>query len=100
MTLRAPTDAAPLAFVLNAAHPDTPLRVTAAALLVPLVPWYGVMGRPLLQEDPPDQRGDPPEPLAGRLGGGGPEPGGGPLASEEGGGQVAVEPCPGIGRHP
>ncbi|MFD8302589.1 sensor histidine kinase [Streptomyces sp. NPDC059690] len=48
--------AATLAFVLNAAHPDSPVRLTAAALLVPLVPWYAVMGRPLLQEDPPDQR--------------------------------------------
>ncbi|MCI3277334.1 sensor histidine kinase [Streptomyces cylindrosporus] len=48
--------AATLAFVLNAAHPDSPVRVAAAALLVPLVPWYAVVGRPLLQEDPPDQR--------------------------------------------
>ena len=48
--------AATLAFVLGAAHPGWPVRATAAALLVPLVPWYGVVGRPLLQEDPPDQR--------------------------------------------
>ncbi|MCD9877387.1 sensor histidine kinase [Streptomyces guryensis] len=47
--------AATLAFVLNAAHPDSPVRVAAAALLVPLVPWYVAVGRPLLQEDPPDQ---------------------------------------------
>ncbi|MFF4802085.1 sensor histidine kinase [Streptomyces sp. NPDC001351] len=47
--------AATLAFVLNAAHPDSPVRVAAAALLVPLVPWYVAVGRPLLQEDPPEQ---------------------------------------------
>ncbi|MFF4507330.1 sensor histidine kinase [Streptomyces sp. NPDC001401] len=47
--------AATLAFVLNAAHPGFTVRAAAAALLVPLVPWYGVVGRPLLQEDPPDQ---------------------------------------------
>ncbi|MEU6144765.1 sensor histidine kinase [Streptomyces sp. NPDC047081] len=48
--------AATLAFVLNAAHPATPVRVAATLLLVPLVPWYVVVGRPLLQEDPPEQR--------------------------------------------
>jgi signal transduction histidine kinase len=47
--------AATLAFVLAAAHPGFPVRAVAAALLVPLVPWYAVVGRPLLQEDPPDQ---------------------------------------------
>ncbi|MGI5453150.1 sensor histidine kinase [Streptomyces sp. CA-249302] len=48
--------AATLAFVLNAAHPGSPVRVAATLLLVPLVPWYVVVGRPLLQEDPPEQR--------------------------------------------
>lgn len=48
--------AATLAFVLGAAQPGWPVRAAAAARLVPLVPWYGVVGRPLLQEDPPDQR--------------------------------------------
>ncbi|GAA3781769.1 sensor histidine kinase [Streptomyces coacervatus] len=47
--------AATLAFVLNAAHPGFMVRAVAAALLVPLVPWYVRVGRPLLQEDPPDQ---------------------------------------------
>ena len=47
--------AATLAFALAAAHPGLPVRAVAAALLVPLVPWYAVVGRPLLQEDPPDQ---------------------------------------------
>jgi signal transduction histidine kinase len=47
--------AATLAFVLAAAHSGFPVRVVAAALLVPLVPLYGIVGRPLLQEDPPDQ---------------------------------------------
>ena len=47
--------AATLVFVLAAAHPGFPVRAVAAALLVPLVPWYAVVGRPLLQEDPPDQ---------------------------------------------
>ncbi|MFJ6087603.1 sensor histidine kinase [Streptomyces sp. NPDC092369] len=48
--------AATLAFVLAAAHPALPVRAVAAALLVPLVPWYALVGRRLLQEDPPDQR--------------------------------------------
>ncbi|MGW1212052.1 sensor histidine kinase [Streptomyces sp. NPDC002499] len=48
--------AATLAFVLAAAHPSLPVRAVAAALLVPLVPWYALVGRRLLQEDPPDQR--------------------------------------------
>jgi signal transduction histidine kinase len=48
--------AATLAFVLAAAHPSPPVRAVAAALLVPLVPWYALVGRRLLQEDPPDQR--------------------------------------------
>ncbi|MGW3290640.1 sensor histidine kinase [Streptomyces sp. NPDC001002] len=48
--------AATLAFVLAAAHPSLPVRAVAAALLVPLVPWYALVGRPLLQQDPPDQR--------------------------------------------
>ncbi|MFJ3305540.1 sensor histidine kinase [Streptomyces sp. NPDC086549] len=46
--------AATLAFVLAAGHPGWPLRAVAAGLLVPLVPWYTAVGRPLLQEDEPD----------------------------------------------
>ncbi|MGW7823842.1 sensor histidine kinase [Streptomyces puniciscabiei] len=48
--------AATPAFVLEAAHPGLPVRVAAAALLVPLVPWYLLVGRRLLQQDPPDER--------------------------------------------
>ncbi|UXY26418.1 sensor histidine kinase [Streptomyces sp. HUAS TT20] len=40
--------AATLAFVLAAAHPGWTVRAVAAALLVPLVPWYAAVGRPLL----------------------------------------------------
>lgn len=49
--------AATAVLVLTAAHPGWPVRVAAAGLLVPLVPWYGVVGRPLLtDEDPADGR--------------------------------------------
>ncbi|MET7479037.1 sensor histidine kinase [Streptomyces sp. NPDC005648] len=47
--------AATLVLVLAAPHPGLPVRAVAAALLVPLVPWYVGVGRPLLQADPPDQ---------------------------------------------
>ncbi|MFF4016952.1 sensor histidine kinase [Streptomyces sp. NPDC001843] len=46
---------ATLAFVLAARYPGWPVRVVAAGLLVPLVPWYAVVGRTLLQEDPPEE---------------------------------------------
>ncbi|PNG17465.1 sensor histidine kinase [Streptomyces cahuitamycinicus] len=42
--------------VLAADHSDPPVRAVAAALLVPLVPLYVVVGRRLIQGDPPDQR--------------------------------------------
>ncbi|MEU0031973.1 sensor histidine kinase [Streptomyces sp. NPDC006335] len=47
---------ATLVFVLGTAHPGWPVRVTAAALLVPLVPLFVRVGRPLLRQDPPDAR--------------------------------------------
>ncbi|WP_266378561.1 sensor histidine kinase [Streptomyces canus] len=47
---------ATLVFVLGTAHPGWPVRVTAAALLVPLVPLFLRVGRPLLRQDPPDAR--------------------------------------------
>ncbi|MCW7941049.1 histidine kinase [Streptomyces hygroscopicus] len=48
--------AATLAFVLDAAHSGWTARAVAAGLLVPLVPWYVVVGRALLQGDPPKER--------------------------------------------
>ncbi|MFI5686189.1 sensor histidine kinase [Streptomyces sp. NPDC051636] len=47
---------ATVVFVLGAAHPGWPVRVVAAGLLVPLVPWYAAVGRRLIREDPPDER--------------------------------------------
>ncbi|MET7736201.1 sensor histidine kinase [Streptomyces sp. NPDC005402] len=44
---------ATLVFVLGTAQPGWPVRVTAAALLVPLVPLFVRVGRPLLRQDPP-----------------------------------------------
>lgn len=43
-------------FVLGTDFPGWPVRVTAAALLVPLIPVYVVVGRPILRGDPPDER--------------------------------------------
>ncbi|WP_416977703.1 sensor histidine kinase [Streptomyces sp. T028] len=43
---------ATLVTVLGTEHPGWPVRVVAAALLVPLVPWYVVVGRPLLVSEP------------------------------------------------
>jgi signal transduction histidine kinase len=48
--------AATLLFVLGTGHPGWPLRVLAAALLVPLVPLYVALGRPILRGEPPDER--------------------------------------------
>lgn len=48
--------AATLVFVLGTDHPGWHTRVVAAALLVPLVPWYVVVGRPILRGEPPDER--------------------------------------------
>ncbi len=47
---------ATVANVLAAEHPGWPVRAVAPALLVPLVPLYVVVGRRLIQGDPPDQR--------------------------------------------
>ncbi|MFI6807418.1 sensor histidine kinase [Streptomyces luteogriseus] len=47
---------ATVAYVLAAERPVWPLRVVAAALLVPLVPLYVMAGRRLIRGDPPDQR--------------------------------------------
>ncbi|NNN31206.1 sensor histidine kinase [Streptomyces sp. S3(2020)] len=47
---------ATLVFVLGTDVPGWPVRVTAAALLVPLIPLYVVVGRPVLRGDPPDER--------------------------------------------
>ncbi|MFF0222281.1 sensor histidine kinase [Streptomyces sp. NPDC004629] len=48
--------AATLVLVLTAGQPGWPVRALAAGLLLPLVPWYVALGRPLLQEDMPDGR--------------------------------------------
>lgn len=47
---------ATLAFVLGTQHPGWPVRVVAAALLVPLIPLFVWVGRPLLKGDPPPER--------------------------------------------
>lgn len=47
---------ATLVFVLGTDRPGWPVRVVAAGLLVPLVPLYVRLGRPVLQGDPPDER--------------------------------------------
>jgi signal transduction histidine kinase len=48
--------AATLAFVLGTEYPGRPVRLAAALLLVPLVPWYAAVGRALIQQDHPDER--------------------------------------------
>ncbi|WP_327666716.1 sensor histidine kinase [Streptomyces sp. NBC_00485] len=48
--------AATLTFVLAAPHPGWLVRAVAAGLLVPMVPWYVAVGRPLLPEGSPDER--------------------------------------------
>ncbi|MGW0335197.1 sensor histidine kinase [Streptomyces sp. NPDC003011] len=47
---------ATLVSVLGADHPGRPVRVVAAALLVPLVPLFVWVGRPVLRGDPPEER--------------------------------------------
>ncbi|MBY8342093.1 sensor histidine kinase [Streptomyces spinosirectus] len=47
---------ATLAFVLGTGQPGWPVRLTAAALLLPLIPLYVWVGRPLLRGDPPTER--------------------------------------------
>lgn len=47
---------ATLVFVLGAGQPGWPVRVTAAALLVPLIPLFVWVGRPILRGDPPEER--------------------------------------------
>ncbi len=47
---------ATLVFVLGTGFPGWPVRLTSAALLVPLIPLYVLVGRPILRADPPDER--------------------------------------------
>ncbi len=47
---------ATLVFVLGTGYPGWPVRVVAAALLVPLVPLFVWVGRPILRGDPPEER--------------------------------------------
>jgi signal transduction histidine kinase len=47
---------ATLAFVLGTGQPGWLVRLTAAALLLPLIPLYVWVGRPLLRGDPPPER--------------------------------------------
>jgi signal transduction histidine kinase len=47
---------ATVGFVLGAAYPGWAVRVIATVLLVPLVPGYALVGRRLIQEDPPGER--------------------------------------------
>ncbi|MFE9441696.1 sensor histidine kinase [Streptomyces sp. NPDC006602] len=47
---------ATLVFVLGAGTPGWPVRITAAALLVPLIPLFVWVGRPILRGDPPEER--------------------------------------------
>ncbi|WP_405538649.1 sensor histidine kinase [Streptomyces sp. NBC_00075] len=46
---------ATLVFVLGTNYPGWPVQVTAAALLLPLIPMYVGWGRGILQDDPPDE---------------------------------------------
>ncbi|MEU0075915.1 sensor histidine kinase [Streptomyces sp. NPDC006332] len=47
---------ATLVSVLGTDYPGRPVRVVAAALLVPLVPLFVWVGRPVLRGDPPEER--------------------------------------------
>jgi signal transduction histidine kinase len=47
---------ATLVFVLGAGRPGWPARVVAAALLALLIPLFAGVGRPLLRQDPSDER--------------------------------------------
>ncbi|MCT9083041.1 sensor histidine kinase [Streptomyces fulvoviolaceus] len=47
---------ATLVFVLGTGYPGWPVRGVAAGLLVPLIPLYVWVGRPILRGDPPDER--------------------------------------------
>ncbi|TPQ17027.1 sensor histidine kinase [Streptomyces sporangiiformans] len=46
---------ATLVFVVGADFPGWPVRVVAAGLLLPLIPWYLLVGRPLLMSEEPDE---------------------------------------------
>jgi signal transduction histidine kinase len=48
--------AATVVFVLGTGYPQWHFRLAAAALLLPLIPWYVAVGRPLMMSDPPDER--------------------------------------------
>ncbi|MFF8536844.1 sensor histidine kinase [Streptomyces sp. NPDC015532] len=47
---------ATLVFVLGTAHPGWHVRVAAGGLLLLLIPWYLLVGRPVLTADAPDER--------------------------------------------
>ncbi|MFE0177901.1 sensor histidine kinase [Streptomyces sp. NPDC059002] len=47
---------ATLIFVLGTAHPGWPVRIATATLLLFLVPWYIVVGRPILMSEGDDER--------------------------------------------
>jgi hypothetical protein len=47
---------ATLVFVLGTAHPAWHVRLAAGGLLLLLIPWYLLVGRPVLTADAPDER--------------------------------------------
>ncbi|MEU4166711.1 sensor histidine kinase [Streptomyces sp. NPDC026665] len=47
---------ATLVFVLGTAHPGWHVRLAAGALLLLLIPWYLLVGRPVLTAEVPDER--------------------------------------------
>lgn len=47
---------ATLVFVLGTAHPGWHIRLAAGGLLLLLIPWYLLVGRPVLTADAPDER--------------------------------------------
>ncbi|MGW7608403.1 sensor histidine kinase [Streptomyces sp. NPDC054766] len=47
---------ATLVFVLGTAHPGWHIRLAAGGLLLLLIPWYLLVGRPVLTADVPDER--------------------------------------------
>ncbi|MGW2229967.1 sensor histidine kinase [Streptomyces formicae] len=47
---------ATLVFVLGTAHPGLPVRIATASLLLLLVPWYVIVGRPVLMSEGDDER--------------------------------------------
>lgn len=47
---------ATLVFVLGTAHPGIHVRLAAGGLLLLLIPWYLLVGRPVLTAEDPDER--------------------------------------------